>query len=128
MLVPIYVWFVGHRHLNAIKELQDKAGVRPSFDVGGALTLFVLSNVVPLQWAWRGHPVTPTLILAIISVALLALCLVWSQSNLNSYWAHTRGGRLTEARIGAGEIILVVVGLAIWTMYVLWFPPLPVAS
>jgi len=58
-------------------------------------------------------------VLDIIGVALLVVFFVSSQSNLNSYWEHTKGTRLRDARIGIGEVIFVLLGLGLWATYFL---------
>ena len=115
LLVPIYGWFIVNRHLRTIKELQDKAEIKPSLNPGRLLTLFIVSNVLQAQSAsWEGMT---TLVLDIIGVALMVIFLVLSQRNLNTYWEHTKGTELAEARIGIGEVVFVVLGLAYWALY-----------
>ena len=115
ILVPIYGWFVVHRHLRTIKELQDKAELSPSLNVGRLLTLFIIANVLAYQSQLWGGIVE--FVFDVIAVVLLAIFLVGAQSNLNSYWEHIKGRQLAEARIGVGEVIFVLIGLAFWVMY-----------
>ena len=114
LIVPFYMWFVVNRHLKTIKELQDKAEI-PSLNPGRLLTLFIVSNVLQFQsvrWPGMGG-----FVLDIIGVALMAVFLVLSQRNLNTYWEHTMGTELEEARVGIGEVVFVVLGLAFWVTY-----------
>ena len=116
--VPIYGWFVVHRHLRTIKELQDKADIKTTLNIGTLMTLFIIGNVLAMGVA-RLEIVAVALVLDIISVLLFAFVLVRSQNNLNSYWEHIKGRQLAEARIGIGEVVFVLLGLAYWAMYLL---------
>lgn len=118
LFVPIYGWFVVYRHLRTIKELQENANLKTSLSIAPLMTLFIIANILALQVA-RLEVMPVVLVLDIISVALFTVCLVWSQSNLNSYWEHIKGKQLAEARIGVGEGIFVLLGLVYWSMY-LW--------
>ena len=117
LLVPIYGWFIVHRHLRAIKGLQDKEEIKPSLNPGGLLVLFIFSNVLQFQSVRFEGMVA--LVLDIIGVALMVVFLVVSQSNLNSYWEHVKGTQVREARIGIGEVIFVLLGLLYWASYLL---------
>jgi len=118
LLVPIYGWFVVHRHLRTIKELQDTAGIKTTLNIGNLLTLFIIANILAYITI-RLESMAVVLVLDIISVALFAIFLIWSQNNLNIYWEHTKGRQLAEARIGVGEVIFVLFGLLYWVSYLL---------
>ena len=45
-------------------------------------------------------------------VAIVITCLV--QSRINRYWAAVGDGFESRARIGKGEILVVVVGILVW--------------
>jgi O-antigen/teichoic acid export membrane protein len=116
--VPIYGWFVVHRHLRTIKELQDKADIKTTLNIQTLVTLFVIANILA-YWVANLEIVAVALVLDIISVVLFAFVLARSQNNLNSYWEHIKGRQLAEARIGIGEIVLVLLGLGYWALYLL---------
>jgi len=118
LFVPIYGWFVVHRHLRTIKELQDTAGIKTTINAGNLLALFIIANILT-GILIRLENMAVVLVLDIISVALIIVFLVRSQNNLNSYWEHTKGRQLTEARIGVGEVIFVLLGLLYWVSYLL---------
>ena len=117
LLVPIYSWFVLYRHLKTIKELQDKAEIKPSLNIGGLLIIYIIANVLMFQSIrWEGMT---ALVLDIISVVLMTAFLLGAQNNLNRYWEHVKGTQVREARIGIGEIIFVLLGLLYWASYLL---------
>ena len=101
--------------LETIKELQDKAELSPSLNIGRLLTLFIIANVLVYQSQLWGGMVE--FAFDVIAVVLLAVFLVGAQTNLNSYWEHIKGRQLAEARIGVGEVIFVLIGLAFWVTY-----------
>ena len=112
LLVPIYAWFVVYGHLKTIKGLQDKAEIKPSLNIGGLLAIYVIANVLAFQTIM--YEGTAVLILDIISVILMTVFLVVAQNNLNRYWEHVKGSQLSEARVGIGEVVFVILGLFYW--------------
>ena len=55
-----------------------------------------------------------TAVLGAISIAIIAWLLTRVQGNLNQYWHHLSQGRLTNARIGVGEVIFAIIGVFSW--------------
>jgi hypothetical protein len=110
LLVPIYGLFVLYRHLDTIKRLQDIAEIKPTINPGRLLILFIIAGVLQFRW---------NLTWDIIGLLLLALFLIATQSNLNVYWEYIHGTKLREARIGVGEIVIVLLGLTVWATYLL---------
>ena len=122
--VPIYGWFRFHAHIRTYKELMSNSGVPSSLSTGWAVVIFIISSLL----GWVAGPgwgdisqseAVVTAILGVVSVALLAGLLLQVQENLNRYWGglpQVSSGEtsLTNARIGVGEIILLVLGLLVW--------------
>ena len=48
------------------------------------------------------------------SIGVVAWLLLHVQKNLNEYWHHVSGGRLTDPRRGIGEVVFAVVGVLFW--------------
>ena len=123
--VPIYNLFRFHAHVRTYKELMINTGVPSSLSPGWAVVILMISSVL----VWIGLPVAfgemsqgtvvVLTLLDLVSTALLAGLLLQVQENLNRYWGNlpqvSSGDiSLTNARIGVGEIILLVIGLLAW--------------
>ena len=120
LFVPVYSLFRAHRHMSVIKDLALQARVVTSLSPGIVVVLLALSGA--LDGASLSITDTGTaLTMALISVALTTTIIAWAQPTLNSYWAVGRGASLQEARVGVGEVILVIIGILSWIGYL--FPP-----
>lgn len=117
VLVPIYGWFVVLRHLRAVKHLQEKVGISPSVNPGRLLIPFFIGNV--LQFQSVRFSGTAGLVLVIIGVVLIAVFLTLAQRHLNDYWQRLKGTAVAQARVGVGEVIFVIIGMAYWAIYLL---------
>jgi hypothetical protein len=119
LLVPIYGLFVMYRHFKKIKELEDAIETEHPVSPGSALGLLILASIF---WSIsaRVPNLIATLILDIIGIAIIMMVLVSVQGNLNRYWEHVLGKEPGEARIGIGEVIIVLLGLLVWSTY-LWY-------
>ena len=119
LFVPIYGLFVMYRHFKKIKELEDAIETKHPVSPGSALGLFILASIF-----WSISASVPnliaTLILDIIGIAIIMMVLVSVQGNLNRYWEHVLSKEPAEARIGVGEVIIVLLGLLFWSAY-LWY-------
>ena len=109
---------------------MDNSGVASTLRPGWAVGLVALSGVLDgisfnvsggffsLQEVSQGTSLAVGLLNA-LSIAVVAGLLLQLQGNLNRYWGglpQVSSGEisLTNARIGVGEIILLVIGLLLW--------------
>lgn len=130
LLVPIYGLFRTHAHVRSFKELMENSGVANTLSPGWAVGLVALSGVLDaisfnvsggffsLEEISQGTSLAVALVDA-LSITVVAGLLLQLQGNLNRYWGgltHVSSGEisLTNARIGVGEIILLVIGLLAW--------------
>ena len=130
LVVPIYGLFRTHAQVRSFKELMVNSGVTSTLSPGWAVVLVMLSGVLDgisfnvsggffsLQEISQGTALAVTL-LAALSIAVVAGLLLQLQGNLNRYWGGlpqvTSGETsLMKARIGVGEIILLVIGVLAW--------------
>ena len=113
LFVPVYSLFRMHRHVRIIEELLAGKSLPTSLSAGTAVVLLIVANV--LSWTqlgisnWAGGVVISVLG-TIITTALITL----TQEGLNKYWESVKGSDLTDARIGVGEVVFVVLGLVAW--------------
>ncbi len=140
LLVPIYGFFRTHAHVRTFKELMENSGVASTLSPRWAVGLVALTGVldgisfnvsggfISLQEISQGTALVVALLDA-LSITVVAGLLLQVQGNLNRYWSgltHVSSGQisLTSARIGVGEIILVVLGLLAWfnTLMLLFSP------
>lgn len=122
LLVPIYGLVIAYRHMRIIKDLATDEGVTTSLSPGGALTLLIVGGVLAnasVRASLSYGELGVGLILDILSVAILAGMLLWGQTSLNKYWNKISEAQVREARIGVGEVVIIVVGLLIWFTYLL---------
>jgi len=117
LLVPIYGLVIAYRHMRIIKDLATDEGVITSLSTGGALTLLIVGGVLAnasFRASLSYGELGAGLILDILSLAILAGMLLWAQTSLNKYWNKISEAQVREARIGVGEVVIIVVGLLIW--------------
>ena len=121
LVVPVYSLFRVHKHMSIIKGLAEQAGLPYSLSPGILVVLFLISST--LGWLSLAFTDVGTLVtFAIISTVLTTVIVAWPQSVLNSYWDSKRGAALRSARIGVGEVTMVLIGLLAWVAV---FLPLP---
>ena len=113
LLVPIYNLFRLHKHMTVIEELAAGANVVTTLSPGHAVLLLIIATVLSSIGARIFDPVIAVPLLS-ISVALITIVLFSAQSSLNRCWINKRGPILQDARIGVGEVILILVGLVGW--------------
>ena len=118
LLVPIYGWFRMHRHVAVINELSERRGLAASLSPGLAVVLLLVGNALDWSLVRITEPL-PLILLTVVSAALTTVLIVTAQSGLNAYWERARPGNLTDARIGRGEVIFVVLGLLLWLLILL---------
>ena len=119
--VPIYGLFRLHRHISAIRDLAEGAGVWTGLGPGLVVVLFMISNGV-LGAAAQASTTGVTLTLTMMSVVLVTTIMFRSQRSLNEYWAKTKGASVRTARMGAGGVITVIVGMLAWLSFLFPVP------
>lgn len=116
LLVPIYGLFRMHAHVRLINELAFRHRIAETFGPSLAVVLLVLSNV--LDWASIG--VTnyfATVLITAISTALVTMLMKMAQEVLNLYWGKALSpSSVRYARIGVGELIIVIIGIIRWIL------------
>ena len=121
LLVPIYNLFRTHAHTRTFRDLMRDRGLLTTISVGWAVAAVWISAVID-GFSFRmtfGGEISQGLAVAVaildgISITIVAWLLLHVQGNLNKYWHHVSEGTVTNARIGMGEVIFVVVGLLSW--------------
>ena len=61
------------------------------------------------------------IVVAIVSTLLTTTLIVLAQEGLNLYWNRVWPDGLSDARVGIGEVVFVVLGLILWILILL--PP-----
>ena len=125
LMIPIYGLFRTHAHMRSFKELMQGAGVFCSIAVGWAVVLVLISTALDNaslrvnggffnfgEVSFGAALISALLDLASIAVVLGLLLHV--QQNLNRYWASLDNVTLVDLNVGAGEVILAVVGVLTW--------------
>jgi hypothetical protein len=125
--IPIYSLFRTHAHMRSFKELMLDAGVASSISAGWAVTLVLISGVLNgvsfnltgglagSSEITRGTAVMSAL-LDLASMTIVAGLLLHIQGNLNRYWESLENLTLVDARIGAGEVLLGIIGALVWLL------------
>ena len=104
-----------HHHVSVVRNLATGAGVATSLSVGLIVILFAVSNVldgISLRIDDRGT----LIVLGVLSTVLTTTVLYLAQETLNEYWRSVRSANLREARLGVGEVILVLLGVLFWVI------------
>ena len=137
LMIPIYGLFRTHAHMRSFKELMLDAGVVCSIAVGWAVVLVLISTALDNaslrvnggffnfgEVSFGAAIISALLDLASIAVVLGLLLHI--QQNLNRYWASLDNVTLVDLNVGAGEVILAVVGVLTWiiTMASIFSPAL----
>ena len=119
--VPVYGMFRLHAHVRIINELAVRQSITTTLAPGLAVVLLVLATT--LNFASIG--ITNRLaiiVVTLISATLVTVLMAMAQGTLNLYWEKALSPRsVTDARIGAGEVIIVIVGIIFWIL--LLIPP-----
>jgi len=116
LFVPIYFLFRVHAHVRSFKELMVEGGMTSSLRPGVVVALILLSNLLSII-SWRFYyddSLSNAIVLDIIVVLLNTGLLFWVQTNLNLFWKVTKYIFATNAHIGVGEVIFVLVGILAW--------------
>ena len=122
-LVPVYGFFRFHAHVRSYKELMQERGITDTLNAGVLVTVVVINAVAGLaagairsdstgsaatSIAGIGYLIT----LITVLVSLAVICKV--QSSLNNYWDDVGGAPSLNARFGKGEILCIIIGIALW--------------
>jgi len=111
--------------MRSFKELLLDAGVLCTISVGWTVALVLMLNFLGLASSILtgglfnfsevsfGATVASTL-LNLVSVAVILGLLLHVQQNLNRYWDSLDNVTLVDLNVGAGEIILAVIGVITW--------------
>ena len=125
LTIPGYGLFRTHAHMRSFKELLLDAGVLCTISVGWTVALVLMLNILGLASSILtgglfnfgevsfGATVASTL-LNLVSVAVVLGLLLHVQQNLNRYWDSLDNVTLVDLNVGAGEVILAVVGVFTW--------------
>ena len=114
--VPVYGFFRMHAHIRTINELAARQSVASTIAPGLAVVLLVLSTV--LNFVSFGIANTAAIILiTLISTTLITVPMTMAQRVLNLYWGRALSpGIVRYARIGVGELIIVIFGIIGWVL------------
>ena len=114
--VPIYGFFRMHAHIRTINELAASQSVASTIAPGLAVVLLVLSTI--LNFVSFGIANNAALILiTLISTTLITVPMTMAQRVLNLYWGKALSpGSVRYARIGVGELIIVIIGIFGWIL------------
>ena len=99
--------------MRVIRDLADEAGLESSLSVGGAVVLWMVINGIDGA-TLRVNDALALIVLSVISTILTTRLILWAQEGLNKYWERIKGTDLQEARIGVGEVLIVLIGLLLW--------------
>jgi hypothetical protein len=125
LIIPIYGLFRTHAHMRSFKELMHDAGVVCSIAVGWAVILVMVSTLLDnVSLRVNGGffnfgevsaaAAFLSALLDLASIAVVVGLLLHVQQNLNRYWASLDNVTLVDLNVGAGEVILAVIGVLTW--------------
>ena len=125
LIVPIHGLFRTHAHMRSFKEFMLNAGVLCSIAVGWAVVLVMVSTLldnVSLRvnggfFNFGEVSAGAALVSALLdlgSIAVVLGLLLHVQQNLNRYWTSLDNVTLVDLNVGAGEVILAVIGVLTW--------------
>ncbi len=126
LLVPVYQFFRLHAHVRVYQELMEARGVPSTLAPLRSVGLFLVAALLFVV-AWRmlaeiqANPMVATEFQQIgffaasaARVGVIAWILWQVQSNVNRYWQHRVGMRVTVAPLSIVEILLAVLGIVNW--------------
>jgi hypothetical protein len=111
-LVPVYSLYRLFDHVSIIHLLRSNLGTPTTFNPSLIVTIEFVSWL--LLFASFGVSAGASLIITVIGTAIATVIVVWSQEALNEYWRYSRGEDVEEAPIGAGEVLLTILGAVFW--------------
>jgi len=125
LMVPVYSLFRTHAHMRIYKELMLDAGVTSTINVGLTVGLVFTSSVLDtvsfnLGGGFAGSSeistgtAAATVVINLISVAIVSGLLLHLQGNLNRYWHGLESATIVDLKIGISEVFLVFIGVFLW--------------
>ncbi len=116
LFVPIYGLYRMHAHVRSFKELMANAGVASSLSPNLGVGLLMISNALSwISFRLAFSDTSPvTMVLDLVAIGVDIGLLVYVQTNLNRYWGNLKDIRVTNARIGVGEVIFILIGILSW--------------
>lgn len=124
--VPIYGLFRTHAHVRSFKELMLNAGLSTNLSAGGAVLLMLVNGVLGIiglaaqsgSGDFSGELTRETAlastVVSLIGIAIVTGLILHVQGNLNRYWASLGNLRVTNARVGVGEVLFGIIGVLAW--------------
>lgn len=127
--VPVYNFFRVHAHIKAYRRLMDDRGLTSNLEPGmvvgrvlGVLLVVLVQLILSFLVLVSSFSFEETQlfvqvagdVIGLIAVVALAWIFATVQEGINSYWAVTDTSLAQTARIGKGEVLVVVIGLFIW--------------
>jgi hypothetical protein len=120
--LPPYGFFRLHAHVRVINELASRHGIKTTLAPVAAVALYVVFIALNLIVFWGLTNYAGTIVLMLISAILVTIPAAMAQRVLNLYWGKTLPpNSLSDARIGVGEAIIVIIGIIGWIL--LFLPP-----
>jgi hypothetical protein len=119
-MVPIYSLFRVHAHMRVYAELMRGERLETTISPGWAVVAVLVYGGTMGVTGIMGEGVLTqgkaflVMVMDTVAVGVIAWLLLHVQTNLNIYWNHRSGGKLLSARIGAGEVIIAVIGGLAW--------------
>ena len=96
------------------------SNLEPGMVVGGVLLVVLVQLILSFLVSSFSFEVTQLFVqvagdvIGLIAVVAFAWIFATVQEGINSYWAVTDTSLAQTARIGKGEVLVVVIGLFIW--------------
>jgi hypothetical protein len=107
LLVPIYGLFRIHAHFRVLNEMLDREGVGARVQPPYAVILLMFAGSAGNTSARLEGPAS--LVLSLVSTALVAGLLVYGQAALNGYWAAVAKEQVVQ-RVHWGEWVTLICG------------------
>jgi len=118
--VPIYGLFRTHKHVEVIRDLSLRSGLGSNLVPIVFVFVFGIGGSLNMMASFAGISLATALLIDVFGQAIDIALLLWAQSDLNTYWLHTRRERLSETRLGIGEVIITGLGALSWLTYLAW--------
>ena len=129
-LVPFYNLFRVHHHVRVYEHLMQGVGLRSTIAAGTAFVLMAISlatGVVSIVMVNSNvnEQVSQSEAVIYFALTLVSVVIPWFvmylvQANLNRYWltyaGRNPGVSITTSEVGAGAIILTILGILFWVI------------
>ena len=133
-LYPDIQPFRTHAHMRSFKELMVNAGLESTINPSWAVLVVLISSVLGTVSFFLGggtetggipiRNAVGVLAANLVSLVILTRLLLQVQENLNKYWESLEHLAVDEARIGAGEVFIIVLGVLSWLITIALFFPI----